>query len=90
MKTSPISLGPYLETRSGAATEAQLAALHTVQEALKRIPDEDFECFDNEVLERQSWRQMRHLARAALEQMGWPVEPPPGLSESEPGVWRRS
>ena len=80
---------PYLDVFAETLTESQHAQIHVLREALDEIPDNDCECFNNSVLDRESWHNVRMIARNALEMLGWPLESPPGFHETEPGVWRR-
>jgi hypothetical protein len=59
-----------------------LALVRSMQEA-------DFECFNEEVVRRPGWQQLRLLASQALRAFNWEDSSVEPYAEVEPGVWRR-
>ncbi|MCG8587380.1 MAG: hypothetical protein MI757_21960 [Pirellulales bacterium] len=82
-------LGPYLDRAGNKLTASQREKIQAIVDALEGIADKDHECFDNETLATNSWREVRSIARMALDAMGWQREPAPRFKETEPGIWRR-
>ena len=80
----------YLDAFANDLIEPQRAQIIALHDALEAMPDADCECGNVDLLNRESWSRVRKMARAALESLGWPLQPPPAFHEIEPGVWKRT
>ena len=49
----------------------------------------DVECFNNDVVHRQAWQQLRVLATEALSAFGWGETDVVPFVEIQPGIWHR-
>lgn len=65
----------------------QRALLDTIDATLETLQPDDYECFNNEVVRRQVWQQLRDLAMSALRAFGWEKAKLLPATEIEPGVW---
>ncbi|MCH7728114.1 MAG: hypothetical protein IH991_16795 [Planctomycetes bacterium] len=61
-----------------------------IDSKIESLSDDDCVCFDNTVLDRPLWSQLRKLAAKALAALGWDDHQLDAYTETEPGVWRRS
>ena len=68
------------------ATSNLLAEIDATMDALSR---DDFVCFDNSVLDRPVWGQLRQLASETLTAFDWDNHSIDPYTKTEPGVWRR-
>lgn len=82
-----ISSKDVLENSDIAAEQAML--LREMQSAIKSMPDKDYECFNPNVLRRESWQALRELSHEALSLFGWHDARLAPFTEVEPGVWLR-
>lgn len=76
------AFGPWLSRR-------QSERIGQIDRAIGAIPEADLQCFDNDVLTRPSWGQVRAAAKDALLAFGWPPGLPSEFTEVAPSVWRR-
>jgi hypothetical protein len=79
----------YLSTHASQIAAAQIRSIQNLTAALDSVPQADFECWNNAVLHRDSWHQVRAAARTVLSAFGWPLEAPPELIEVSKGVFQR-
>ena len=79
----------YSSTHASRLSAAQIRSIHNLTVALDSVPPADFECWNNAVLHRTSWQQVRAAARTVLTAFGWPLEAPPELIEVSKGVFQR-
>lgn len=79
----------YLERFEKELSSDQIKIITGIADYLEGIPNEDFICFNSEVLARDSWNTVRHLARMALPAFGLTLENAPAYKEIEPGIWQR-
>ncbi len=82
-----IELRQYREAFGASLTEWQSEAIGRIDEAIDAIPDPDHECFNNDVLTRPAWDEVRDAAKQALAAFGWSDGLPPEYTETAPGVW---
>jgi len=82
-----ISCKDVLDNNITEETQAQL--LRRIQSAIKAMPERDFECFNPNVLRRESWQILRELSHEALSIFGWHDARLAPFTEVEPGVWLR-
>jgi hypothetical protein len=78
--------------RSGtrrACPRAQQALLDRIDATMRRMEPADFECYNNEVLRRPIWQELRELAAQALRAFGWEAEAVQPFVEVQPGFWQR-
>ena len=64
----------------------QIKALATF---MNEMPEDDFVCFDNSMLSRPNWNQVRQMSRDILSSFDVSWDEIPKYVEIEPGVWRR-
>ncbi len=79
----------YISFFDSELSENQRKLLLAVAENLESIPDEAFECYNNNCLEHQAWADVRTSASGALSAFGWMVEAPAEYRMVETGVWKR-
>jgi hypothetical protein len=79
----------YVGMLDAELSENQRGLLHAVVKNLENIPDEAFECYNNNCLEHPAWAEVRSSATAALSGLGWMVEAPAEYREVERDVWKR-
>jgi len=79
----------FLSVFESSLSETHREALSALRTAIAEIPECDCVCFDNAMLERESWQGIRRIARRVLDTFRWPNEPPPSFCEAEPDVWNR-
>lgn len=65
------------------------ALLTQIDDTIESLADDDCTCFDNTVMNRPKWAELRRLATRAIDAMGWAGFALKPYSEIEPGVWQR-
>jgi hypothetical protein len=63
--------------------------LDRIDAAMRGMQQPDFECFNNEVVRRPIWQQLRELATEALRAFGWERVVVRPFVEVQPGVWHK-
>lgn len=83
--------GCRMARANGAAelTQEQKSHLDDLATAVTAMAPDDCVCFDEAMLSRPAWEELRILARTALASFGWSADLAPFV-EVTPGVWRRS
>lgn len=66
------------------------ALLKQIDDSIESLDDVDCICFDNTVMNRPKWTQLRTLATRTIDAMGWTDFTLTPYSEIEPGVWQRN
>ncbi len=56
---------------------------------MRGMQQPDFECFNNEVVQRPVWWELRELAAEGLRAFGWERVAVRPFEEMQPGVWYR-
>jgi hypothetical protein len=74
---------------AGNLTEEQRGLLDLIDGTMRAMERADFECFNNEVVRRPVWEQLRELAADALREFGWENAVVHPFVEVQPGVWHR-
>jgi hypothetical protein len=67
----------------------QRKLLDRIDAAMQAMVPADFECFNNDVVQRPAWQQLRGLAAEALTQFGWATTEVQPSVEIQPGIWHR-
>src|SRR5688500_279538 len=67
----------------------QRALLDRIDAAIEAMEPADFECFNDEIVERPAWQQLRELAADALAAFGWAGTEARPPAEIRPGIWHR-
>ena len=67
----------------------QKEILYKIDSAMNEMSEDDYECFNNKVLDRQAWNDLRSLAEQALSEFHWGLKEINEPQEVKPGVWRR-
>lgn len=83
----------YLCFRQSCAHELSpdtAALLKQIDDSIESLDDTDCICFDNTVMNRPKWAQLRSLATRTIDAMGWTGLTLKPYSEIEPGVWQRN
>jgi hypothetical protein len=70
-------------------SEEQRRLLDRIDATMREMQQPDFECFNNEVVRRPVWHQLRQLAAEALRAFGWESAVVQPFVEVQPGVWHR-
>lgn len=70
-------------------TDSQTEILRKINSAMNDMCEDDYECFNNKVLDRTAWINIRSLAKHALSEFQWEIKEFNEPQEVEPGVWRR-
>jgi len=94
----PVCIACELLTDFGHARRAFVANRSEVTEEQRRCLDEmdrvigtmvraDFECWNNEVVRRPIWQEVRELAAGALAAFGWSDVIVKPSVEIRPGLW---
>lgn len=71
------------------ALQAQKEALEDILELIASMRPGDYECFNANVLRRESWQLLREKSHLALSVFGWHDASLEPFAEVEPGVWLR-
>ena len=79
----------FAQSCSGQISTTASQLLSEIHSTIESLSDDDCVCFDNSVLDRPAWSQLRSLATKALTTLGWEENELGAYSETEPGVWRR-
>jgi hypothetical protein len=72
-----------------ALSEEQRGLLDRIDATMRGMEQPDFECFNNDVVRRPVWHQLRELAAEALRAFGWEQLVVRPFVEVQPGVWHR-
>ncbi len=64
--------------------------LEQIDDTIGSLADADCTCFDNTVVNRPKWAELRMLAPQTMDAMGWAEFTLKPYSEIEPGVWQRN
>ena len=67
----------------------QRGLLDRIDATMRAMEQADFECFNNEVVRRPAWQQLRDLASESLRVFGWESVVVRPCVEVQPGVWHR-
>ena len=70
-------------------SENQRRLLDRIDATMHAMQQPDFECFNNDVLRRPVWQQLRELAAEALRVFGWQSVILQACVEVRPRVWHR-
>jgi len=70
-------------------SEKQRGWLDRIDAAMRGMQQPDFECFNNEVVRRPVWQELRELAAEALRTFGWDRLTVRPFEEVQPAVWHR-
>jgi hypothetical protein len=70
-------------------SDEQRGLLDRIDAAIQVMEQPDFECFNNEVVRRPVWQQLRERAAEALRVFGWEKVGVRPFVEIQPGVWQR-
>ena len=84
-----LELRQYREVFRDSFTRRRIEAIERLDRAIDVIPESDHECFNNDVLTRPAWDEVRTTAKETLAAFGWPEGLPPDYTETAPGIWRR-
>ncbi|MCI0494598.1 hypothetical protein L0Z72_06290 [candidate division KSB1 bacterium] len=68
---------------------SQKEILCKIDRTMNEMSEDDYECFNNKVLYRQAWNNLRSLAEHALSEFQWELKEFNEAQEVEPGLWRR-
>jgi hypothetical protein len=71
-------------------SEDQRQLLDRIDATMHSMQHPDFDCFNNGVLRRPVWQQLREFAFEALRAFGWESVIVPTFVEVQPGVWQRA
>jgi hypothetical protein len=77
------------ESPSAQLSDEQRVLLDQMVQVIKSMSESDLECFNEEVVKRPAWQQLRELAGTTLRKFGWEDAIVSPLIEVKPGVWRR-
>jgi hypothetical protein len=83
-------LARTVATESPRLSEEERRLLDEIDLVMQSMTEPDCECFDNEVLHRPVWEQLRQLSTEALLTFDWESAAVKPYIEGQPGVWRRS
>ena len=72
-----------------ALSKDQLVLLESIDAVMDGMQQPDFECFNNEVVRRPVWQDLRELATEALRAFGWERVVVRPFVEVRPGVWHK-
>lgn len=64
--------------------------LNQIDDTIESLADADCTCFDNTVMNRPKWAELRELAAKLIDAMGWNDFTLKPYSEIEQGIWRRN
>lgn len=67
----------------------QRELLERIDAVMRGMQQADFECFNNEVVRRPVWQQLRESAAEALRAFGWGRGAVRPFEQVQPGVWQR-
>jgi hypothetical protein len=70
-------------------SEEQRGLLDWIDATMRGMEQPDVACFNDEVVWRPVWRQLRELAAEALRAFGWERVVVRPFVEVQPGVWHR-
>jgi hypothetical protein len=70
-------------------SEEQRGLLDRIDATMRAMQQPDFECFNNEVVRRPVWQDLRERAAEALRAFGWERARVQPSVEVQPGVWHR-
>jgi hypothetical protein len=70
-------------------SEDQRGLLDRIDAIMRGMGQADCECFNNAVVGRPVWRQLRRLAAEALRAFGWEGATVRPFVEVQPGIWQR-
>ena len=70
-------------------TNSQKEILRKIDSAMNDMSEDDYECFNNKVLDRPAWINIRSLAKYALSEFQWKLKEFNEPQEVKPGVWHR-
>jgi hypothetical protein len=70
-------------------SQGQRQSLDQIDATMRTMEELDFVCFDNKVLHRPVWQQLRELAADALWTFGWEEVTVQPFVEVQKGVWKR-
>jgi hypothetical protein len=80
----------YCQYFNNEMTDPQANLLVQIDRLMDSMQEADYECFNNDVLDRPVWQQLRSKAAAALQAFGWEAAVVQPFIEVEPGVWKRT
>ena len=70
-------------------TDGQRELLDRIDGAMRGMHQQDYERFNNDVVRRPVWQELRELAAEALRVFGWQRVEVRAFVEVEPGIWHR-
>lgn len=78
-----------LDIAAAILTDEQRRLLDRIETIMQTMQKPDFECFNNDVVRRPVWQELREVAAESLRTFGWGTAGVSPYMEVEPGVWRR-
>ena len=70
-------------------SEEQRGLLERIDTGVRGMKQPDFECYNNEVVRRPVWQELRELAAEGLRNFGWERVIVRPFVEIQPGVWHK-
>lgn len=70
-------------------TKVQRGLLEKIDAVMQGMQQPDFECFNNEVVRRPVWEQLRELAVESLRAFDWEQVVVRPFVEVQPGIWHK-
>jgi hypothetical protein len=70
-------------------SEEQRRLLERIDALMRGMQQPDFECFNDKVVRRPVWQELRELAAEALRAFGWERVVVRPFMEIQPGVWHK-